>query len=321
MVPRNIHKLGESENTMKKTIEFTTLNISMNYNRATLRNEKSAEHVAKVINWLVRNAELEDAKNKVKDVREKALEAIDNGEEISVVLSKDEIEIWEEYKKHESHLNTLISKTEYTEDMWKAENEVDKVFLQLIALPNMPKKFARAELVKSENFSQYMDIAEKYFATVNGKVDSMKSQLEKDYRQLHKGGDIFRGVRVRPNGIDTKKFLSLFITDIRMNDSGVYDFKVLYTDKKKTKKVEELVNKFLALYIVNRMDCISPLTDKEEKEYMDSLKKQEEITPAKTPEKKLSEKSVNRIKNARKKKEEKKAETPVTPKEETPENK
>lgn len=318
MVPRNIHKLGEKEKTMKKTIEFTTLNITMNYNHATLRDEKSAEHVAKVINWLVRNAELEDAKNKVKDIREKALEAIDNGTEISGVLSKEETEIWEEYKKHESHLNTLISKTEYTDDMWKGENEVDKVFLQLIALPNMPKKFARAELVKSENFANYMDIAEKYFSAVNGKVDSMKAQLEKDFRQLHKGGDIFRGVRVRPNGTDTKKFLALFITDIKEDENGKFDFKVLYADKKKTKKISELVNKFLALYIVNRMDAVTPLTDKEEKEYVDSLKKQEETTPAKTPEKKLSEKTVNRIKNARKKKDVV-VETPVE--EKAPENK
>lgn len=300
----------------KKAIEFTTLNVKANYNHATLRKEDSVEYVGKVVEWLVRTAELEYANKQVDSIKEKVFEASRTGSDVSLVLSKEESETWENFQKHEKTLNEFIEKTEYTEDMWKAENEVDKVFLQLIALPNMPKKFARLDLFSGLDFSKYLNIAEKYYDVVNGKVDTMKNQLEYDFFKLKRGGDIFRGVKIKPNGTDTKKFLALFITDIKEDENGKFDFKVLYADKKKTKKISELVNKFLALYIVNRMNAVTPLSDKEEKEYVDSLKKQEETTPAKTPEKKLSEKTVNRIKNARKKKDVV-VETPVEEKEET----
>lgn len=258
---------------MKKATTFATLNVTVNYNSAMLRNTDDTTKVSNVVTYLVRTAELEDAKNKVEDISKKLGENLGNTD----CLTKEEKEVWEEYKTHKATLEKLVANTGYTEDMWKDETEEDKIFFQLIALPNMPRKFAKVELITPESWKKYMEIAEKYFASANSKVDAMKNQLEHDFQSLRKGGNVFRGVRIRPSATDTKKFLALFIKDIKQDEQGSYDFATLWANKKKTEAVKVLVNKFLAMYIVNRMDSVSPLTDKEEGE----LKKESVAT---TPE-------------------------------------
>lgn len=289
---------------MKKATTFATLNVTVNYNSAMLRNTDDTTKVSNVVTYLVRTAELEDAKNKVEDISKKLGENLGNTE----VLSKEESELWEEYKTHKATLEKLVSNTGYTEEMWKAETEEDKIFFQLIAIPNLPRKFAKADLITPEAWGKYMELAEKYFASATSKVDAMKNQLEHDFQSLRKGGSVFRGVRIRPSATDTKKLLALFVKDIKQDEQGNYDFATLWANKKKTEAVKVLINKFLAMYIVNRMEAVSPLTDKEEGEL-----RQETATP----DKKLSEKTVARIKKTREKKANKKQEETATTPEET----
>ena len=62
---------------------------------------------------------------------------------------------------------------------------------------------------------------------------------------------------MKPNATDTKKFLALFVTDIKLNANNEYDFAVLWHDKTKTQAVQIAVNKFIAMYITNRMDNVN----------------------------------------------------------------
>lgn len=280
---------------------FKALNVSINYNRAMLRDEKSVDHVANVITWLVRTAELKAANDMVKDLQEKRGQALtdDENADLTGIFTKEERELWDDYLIYKALLEKIIAKTGYDVKQWNIENATDKIFYNLIALPNMPRKFAKTELIEWSDLIKYMDIAEKYFNSTTAKVDPMKNQLEHDFNTLRRGGDIFRGVRVRPSGMDTKKFLALFIKDLKIGNDGNYDFVTLYSDKKKTEAVRIQLNKFMALYIVNRMDAVAPLTKEEEEE---EAKKNAKAMPEEKKMPKLSKKTVERIKKTRQKK-------------------
>lgn len=240
--------------TNKNVLEFTTLNITMNYNAMMLTDANLTENVNNIVTYLVRTAEKEVAKHKVEKIAQKIADASVDGSTVS--LTDDEKESWDNYNAHMKVLDKLIKKTSYTAEDWGAENDVDKIFLQLIALPNLPNIFAQdIDLLSETQFVKLMELAEDYYNS-NGKGDytQMQSQLEYEWYKLKIGGNYFRGIKFKPNATDTKKFLGLFITDIKLDKDNNYDFVSLWSDKKKTKGVKLAVNKFLAMYITNRLN-------------------------------------------------------------------
>lgn len=234
-------------------IEFKTLDITLNLKTTMLTDESVFTKVSNAVNFLVRSAEKEVAQHRIEKISQKIADASVN--ESTVSLTADEEESWENYQAHIKILDTLIKKTGYDWDDWKKENEVDKVFLNLLALPNLPNNIAQnINLLSEHQMVDLMIIAEKYYNN-NGKGDHvpMQNQLTHDWLALKFGGKYFKGVKIKPNATDTKKFLGLFITDIKLDKDGNYDFVSLWTDHKKTKGVKLAVNKFLAMYITNRL--------------------------------------------------------------------
>lgn len=239
--------------TNKNIIEFKTLNITLNLKPTMLTDESVFTKVSNAINFLVRSAEKEIAQRKIEKIAQKVADASVDGSTVS--LTEDEKESWDNYNAHIKVLDKLIKKTSYTSKHWDTENEVDKIFLKLIALPNMPTMFAQdIDLLSETQFVELMEMAEDYYNS-NGKGDytKMQTQLEYDWYKLKIGGNYFKGVKIKPNATDTKKFLGLFITDIKLDKDNNYDFVSLWADKKKTKGVKLAVNKFLAMYITNRL--------------------------------------------------------------------
>lgn len=248
-----------------KNNTFTTLNISINYNAAMLADKNSAEHVGAVVNYLVRQAELDklDSNKEIVTLKTKVADALNDSTE---GLTAEEKETWEAYQTHKRTLEKLRNATGITRAAWEKENDVDKLFFQLIALPNMPKAFNSVDFLPGVKWEAYKEIAEKYYngnAKEAGKVDAMRQQLEYDFMKLKNQGSIFRGVKVKPNATDTRKFLSLFIKGLKL-ENGKYDFSTLYGKNTKADKVKAEVNNFLAMYITNRMDAVSAAEEAKE---------------------------------------------------------
>lgn len=248
---------------MKETnvIDFTTLNIVVKYNANLLKNSSDATTVSHAVHYIVRNAEKEQANKKIQEIKEKVADSSMNGS--IEALTDAEKKSWDNYNAHIKMLNKFIEKTGFTPEKWESLNDVDKVFLQLIALPNIPKTFAASiEFVDKSHFVDLMNIAEKYYSKEKfstkekNPLNEMKNQLAYNLFTMKHGGNIFHGVKLKPNATDTKKFLALFVTDIKLNANNEYDFAVLWHDKTKTQAVQIAVNKFIAMYITNRMDNV-----------------------------------------------------------------
>lgn len=239
--------------TNKNIIEFKTLDMTLNLKSTMLTDESMFTKVSNAVNFLVRSAEKEVAQHKIEKISQKIADASVNNSSVS--LTADEKESWDNYQAHIKILDALIKKTGYNWDEWKKENEVDKVFMSLVALPNLPNNIAqKINLLSETQMVNLMMIAEKYYNS-NGKGDyvPMQNQLAADWLALKFGGKYFKGVKIKPNATDTKKFLGLFITDIKLDKDGNYDFVSLWADHKKTKGAKLAVNKFLAMYITNRL--------------------------------------------------------------------
>lgn len=242
--------------TNNNILTFTTLNININYNAEMLQNntESTRAYVGNVVTWLIRTAEKQVAQHRVEDIAQKIADSTINNQ-VNKVLTDDELESWDNYQAHIKLLDKMIADTSYTTEQWHAETDVDKMIFQLIALPNLPKTLSdNIKFMSESDFVDLMLLAEDYYKTAKQSHEKMQNALQSKWVYFKRGGNIFKGVKIKPNATDTKKFLALFVTGIAMDKDGHYDFTTLWNDKKKTKGVKQTANNFLALYITNRLN-------------------------------------------------------------------
>lgn len=237
----------------KNIITFKTLDVHFDYKKEMLKNEKDVKTVHNAVHYLVHKEEKAQATKKMTTILEKLEESLGSTD----VLTADEKASYENYTEHLTFLDKLIEKTGFTDEKWEKMNEVDKVFLQLIALPNIPKTFGtQVSIISKIQLTTMLDLAEKYFSEENASCKDMQNQLAYDLFFAKKGGKIFNGIKLKPNATDTKKFLALFITDMKLNANHKYDFAPIWNDSKKMERMQLTINKFLAMYINNRMDLL-----------------------------------------------------------------
>ena len=240
--------------TNKNIIEFKTLHVHFNYKPTMLKDANNVSLVSNAIHYLIHKEEKVQAQKKMEAIFSKLENNVGNLD----ILTADEKTSYDNYMAHITLLDKLIKKTGFTYDKWDKLHDTDKIFIQLLALPNFPKAFGeQVSIITQNQLLNMLEIAENYYADENGSCKDMQNQLAYDLFFAKKGGNIFNGIKLKPNATDTKKFLALFITDIKLNESGQYDFASIWGDKSKLKKVQVAVNKFLAMYINNRHELVS----------------------------------------------------------------
>lgn len=255
---------------MKKTMK--TIDITINMNEVFLTDEGKAnkEEILKCMHWLIRSAELEALAYRVKDIKEKVSEALVsiNGNTVNLknILNKDELEIWENFQSAKQVISELIVATGWNEAKWAKVHDIDKSFIMLFALPNIPKNFSSKDLLPNFEASKYVEPLKEYFSE-KGTLKKVRSQLEYDFMLMKKGGVWFHGIKVKPTEADTKLFVTRFVgKPKRDTKTGVYDFELKFNNSKRvSKETRQNVNDLFAIYLNNRLKQVE-VVKQEEKE-------------------------------------------------------
>ena len=173
------------------------------------------------------------------------------------ILNKDEFEIWENYISAKKVISELLEATGWSESKWNKVHDIDKSFMMLFALPNIPKNFSSKDLLPNFEASKYVEPLKEYFSE-KGTLKKVRSQLEYDFMLMKKGGVWFNGIKVKPTEADTKLFVTRFVgKPKRDTKTGVYDFELKFNNSKRINKdTRQNVNELFAIYLNNRLQQV-----------------------------------------------------------------
>ena len=241
-----------------KTMKTLDITINMSEVFLTETGKANKEDIFKGIHWLIRSAELDALAYKVRDIKDKVSDALVsiNGNTMNLknILNKDEFETWENFQSAKKVISELLEETGWNEAKWAKVHDIDKSFMILFALPNIPKNFNSKDLLPNFEASKYVEPLKEYFSE-KGTLKKVRSQLEYDFMLMKKGGVWFNGVKVKPTEADTKLFVTRFVgKPKRDTKTGVYDFELKFNNSKRiNRETRQNVNDLFAIYLNNRL--------------------------------------------------------------------
>lgn len=253
---------------MKKTMKTIDITINMNELFLTEAGKANKEEILKCMHWLIRSAELDALTYKVKDIQDKvALSVVNlsgNTMNLKNILNKDEFETWENFQSAKKVISELLEETGWNEAKWNKVNDIDKSFMMLFALPNIPRNFNSKDLLPNFEASKYVEPLKEYFSE-KGSLKKVRSQLEYDFMLMKKGGVWFNGVKVKPTEVDTKLFVTRFVgKPKRDTKTGLYDFELKFNNSKRiSKETRQNVNDLFAIYLNNRLKQVEVVKQEE----------------------------------------------------------
>lgn len=259
----------EKEKIMaNKTMKTLDITINMSEVFLTEIGKANKEDILKGIHWLIRSAELDALAYKVRDIKDKVSDALVtlNGNTVNLknILNKDEFETWENFQSAKKVISELLEETGWNESKWNKVHDIDKSFMMLFALPNIPKNFNSKDLLPNFEASKYVEPLKEYFSE-KGTLKKVRSQLEYDFMLMKKGGVWFNGVKVKPTEADTKLFVTRFVgKPKRDTKTGVYDFELKFNNSKRiNRETRQNVNDLFAIYLNNRLKQVEVFKQEE----------------------------------------------------------